>query len=1317
MGKGTDPGRVIAHRPGSGPCLGIIREIGPHRPAVIGESLAKDILGDDSFDDGMEVVDLSGRYEIEEVIGQGGMGQVLKAFDTRLKRPVAIKRVLGKLSGSRKALQRFLTEAQSVAALNHFNIVAIHDYGRDKDGPFLILEYVDGVSLSQRLKDGPLELQDAVEMTTQLSAALTVAHRRGIVHRDVKPANVLLTEDGIPKLTDFGLARHESQQGENTRTGAVLGTPDFMAPEQREDSSKADAFSDQWSLAATFYQMVTGESPRIINGETLPISVRDVVLRALKTKPGKRYPTLQEFCDELQAAVLKQQTATFDMLQLKEGQCGSCGEINDTSRKFCRDCGESLELPCLKCGAGSPVWERFCGQCGMNIPEAVERELEAGKQLKSDLRTLVQEYRHQEAIEKLVPWLTIRHPALKSFHVWAVKANERLQRELAQLLLQRDEQLGLAKEYFDQARYSKALKGLATIPNALHTENSRQFREEVSALKNELVELAGSIRELSSARDYDALHDKLTRFLELKPGDEKAIKMQQRLLRRANKHAERNIQIKTEDSFQDEAEEYGKHYEYVARRRPARSSRTRNSGACLTLPSRRFLVTAGVAGLVAVIAIVTFLPTTEESTWLPEQTISDSRNDTSVSAAAFPSHKAQLSRSISELGAVPAPSSSEALVSEPELLAPEPKTATRKEPGLAMTPTASKQSVAALDSELTNSIGMKLRFIPAGGFMMGSAVAATELEKSLTAASAYFENSLPQHTVQITQPNYIQTTEVTQGQWEAVMGTKPWAGKKYVREGSNYAASYVTWHDAVEFCRTLSAREGATYRLPTEAEWEYACRAGSQTAYSFGDDAANLKNFGWFRENALDDDEQYAHIVGALQPNKFGLYDMHGNVEEWCGDWYDENYYKSSPEVDPSGPPTGDKRVARSGTWFSFLWHCRSAFRNRHPPKSEYYTLGFRVLREITRGSARERTVVAMLPLSAESSQSNEGKPTANATSAQPTTTSEGASNSVTSTGSTQTNAVSAKAELICRYDGHPTLISCFAFSQSDKIIASAPYIVTQKFDRGNSDDGIRVWNIDSGELVVLLNREFGNIHQVHFSPDGKYLVSASNNGLHLWNVASAQLIGTFGGHTDWVTSAAFSNDGRRVVSTGRWDHTARIWDARSGRELTRFMGHSGNVVWDAAFCHSGKHVISCGGNGTVYMWDAVTGRVLRRFADHSESVWRVCTSRDDKRLFSSGGDPTNGDDFDIRVWDLDRGNVIRNLIGHTHTVSELSVSSDGRRVLSTTERDGTILWDADTGRIIKRYRDVNRASKISADGQRALFNDGDCFVLRTLPQ
>ena len=176
-----------------------------------------------------------------------------------------------------------------------------------------------------------------------------------------------------------------------------------------------------------------------------------------------------------------------------------------------------------------------------------------------------------------------------------------------------------------------------------------------------------------------------------------------------------------------------------------------------------------------------------------------------------------------------------------------------------------------LPDPIENSIGMVLFPIPAGEFPMGS----PETEKELHIVPRQHE---VQHQVTLTKPFLLGVHEVTQGQWQAVMGTTPWKGEPYVKEGDDYPATYVNWQDAVEFCRKLSKKEGLEYRLPTDAEWEYACRAGTTTAYSFGDDASELGEYAWYRENVQDAGQEYAHTVGQKKPNPWGLYDMHGNV-------------------------------------------------------------------------------------------------------------------------------------------------------------------------------------------------------------------------------------------------------------------------------------------------------------------------------------------------------------------------------------------------------------------------------------------------------
>jgi formylglycine-generating enzyme len=246
---------------------------------------------------------------------------------------------------------------------------------------------------------------------------------------------------------------------------------------------------------------------------------------------------------------------------------------------------------------------------------------------------------------------------------------------------------------------------------------------------------------------------------------------------------------------------------------------------------------------------------------------------------------------------------------------------------------------APATESITNTIGMTLNKIPAGTFMMGS----PEGEEGR-------QDNETQHKVTITKPFYMQTTEVTQGEWQEVMDTEPWKDKQFVKEGPNYAATYVSWDDAVAYCKKLSEKEGKTYRLPTEAEWEYACRAGTQTAWYFGDDEKNLGDYAWYRENAFDIGAKFAHEVGHKKSNAFGLYDMHGNVWEWCYDHFEVDYYKQqSPEKDPQGPAQGAFRVIRSGSWGDVVTSSsRSASRNKIDADSRNNSnVGFRLVREL----------------------------------------------------------------------------------------------------------------------------------------------------------------------------------------------------------------------------------------------------------------------------------------------------------------------------------------------------------------------------------
>jgi formylglycine-generating enzyme required for sulfatase activity len=272
-------------------------------------------------------------------------------------------------------------------------------------------------------------------------------------------------------------------------------------------------------------------------------------------------------------------------------------------------------------------------------------------------------------------------------------------------------------------------------------------------------------------------------------------------------------------------------------------------------------------------------------------------------------------------------------------------------------------SSRGLSADFTNTLGMKFKLIPAGTFTMGSP--REEIERCLkefTPGSQKFQDLRkrhegafererlpaegPEHEVEITRPFYMGVTEVTVGQFRQFVEEKNYdvGDDGWKKPGpdqlDDYPVVFVSWNNAVDFCTWLSAKEGKKYRLPTEAEWEYCCRAGRPaTRYCFGNKDEQLEDYAWYKDNS----DGRLHRVGKLKANAWGLHDMHGNAWEWCQDNYDPNYYKNSPVKDPPGG-AGDERVLRGGSWYWSPEFCRCAFRQFVAPGLRYSDSGFRVL-------------------------------------------------------------------------------------------------------------------------------------------------------------------------------------------------------------------------------------------------------------------------------------------------------------------------------------------------------------------------------------
>jgi eukaryotic-like serine/threonine-protein kinase len=261
----------------------------------------------------------SGRYELTHLIARGGMAQVYRAMDRQLERPVALKVLFPELSVDRTFVERFRREAQAAANLSHPNIVPVFDWGEDDGSYFIVMEYVEGRPLSAVLRDPErLPAGQIATIGAGVAAALAFAHRHGVVHRDVKPGNVLITPEGDVKVTDFGIARAMNTEESLTQTGAVMGTAAYFSPEQAEGKG-VDSRSDIYSLGVVLYEMAvgrppfTGDSPVAVASKhvrdmpalprevnpTVPPALEAVVMKAMAKNPDDRYGSAEELRADL----------------------------------------------------------------------------------------------------------------------------------------------------------------------------------------------------------------------------------------------------------------------------------------------------------------------------------------------------------------------------------------------------------------------------------------------------------------------------------------------------------------------------------------------------------------------------------------------------------------------------------------------------------------------------------------------------------------------------------------------------------------------------------------------------------------------------------------------------------------------------------------------------------------------------------------------------------------------------------------------------------------------------------------------------------
>ena len=339
---------------------------------------------------------LSDRYQIIEEIGRGGFAVVYKARDKNLDRIVAVKRLLAEhLTNSRakQTLERFDREAHAIATLNHRNIVRVHDYGHDSDGPYIVMECIEGSGTLHDFlkKQGRLSVSETMKLIRGVCQGLSFAHKRNLIHRDIKPANILLEREGdgfIPKIVDFGLARI-GYDSTTSMTGYGMGTPYYMPPEQRRDAKNVNHTADIYALGKTIYEMVTGEIPDNVDPEVIPPppQLAKIIIKCIKSRPEDRYFSIDELLKNLEELNIGASPTVISKAAAASGNvCPNCYVGNPEDVKFCESCGTGLTQSCPECERENSVYKQFCGGCGTDIKGFLQAQesLQRMEKLKSE---------------------------------------------------------------------------------------------------------------------------------------------------------------------------------------------------------------------------------------------------------------------------------------------------------------------------------------------------------------------------------------------------------------------------------------------------------------------------------------------------------------------------------------------------------------------------------------------------------------------------------------------------------------------------------------------------------------------------------------------------------------------------------------------------------------------------------------------------------------------------------------------------------------------------------------------------------------------